>query len=153
MLAIAIFIFPLTVSIIVVILLPLSFWAYHFIIRNINPDSQIYTETEIYSFFVQASQLCSALAIVLALGFSNHIWAFLFLFLLSSVVSILPFTIGGVGLRELTFVLAAPFIGIDTAPAAGIGVLFYAITAFTSAFGILFVFSPEKSTQHLNGKV
>ena len=71
----------------------------------------------------------------MALGiFENHL-AYLVLFLASSVVAIIPITIGGVGAREMTFLLATPYFSIDTNTAVIFSLIFFIITAISSFFG------------------
>lgn len=132
--------------------LPFVYVAYFYLLKYILPSRNVFKEAEFYSFLVQLSQICSAIALLFSLEQHNSFLDYLFLFLLSSVVSVLPFTIGGLGARELTFVVASPWLGIDVTVAVSLGLLFYAITAFTSAFGILYVFEPEKLIQPCDGK-
>lgn len=132
--------------------LPLVYVAYFYLLKYILPTGKVFKEAEFYSFLVQLSQICVAIALLFSLGQHDSFLDYLFLFLLSSVVSVLPFTVGGLGARELTFVVASPWLGIDVTVAVSLGVLFYAVTAFTSAFGILYVFEPEKLIQSCDGK-
>ena len=60
------------------------------------------------------------------------------LFLLSSAVAVLPFTIGGVGARELVFIFGANYLLIDKNTAVAFSILFFVITAISSFTGILF---------------
>jgi glycosyltransferase 2 family protein len=130
--------------------LPFAYLVFYAVQVNLMPWGKIYWEMETYSFLVQLSQMCSAVALLFSLNSFHSLFEYLFLFLLSSIVSVLPFTIGGLGARELTFVVSAPWLGVDPALAVSIGVLFYAITAFTSFFGILYTFHPEKLIQPYN---
>ncbi|WP_114748655.1 lysylphosphatidylglycerol synthase transmembrane domain-containing protein [Pleomorphovibrio marinus] len=88
-----------------------------------------------YSFLNQVIQLFSAFFILLSLGIQSHYLEYLFVFLLSSTVSVLPLTIGGVGARELVFVFAHDYVGIDKNAAVAFSLLFFVITAFTSFSG------------------
>jgi uncharacterized membrane protein YbhN (UPF0104 family) len=56
-------------------------------------------------------------------------------FLLSSIVAVLPLTIGGVGARELVFVYAHEYAGIDEATAVAFSLIFFIITAAVSLVG------------------
>jgi glycosyltransferase 2 family protein len=51
------------------------------------------------------------------------------------VVAVFPFTIGGVGARELTFILGYQFLGIDQNVAVAFSLLFFLITAVVSMVG------------------
>jgi len=91
--------------------------------------------TTLYAFGVQLLQLLSALCIVYAIGMGEHSIDYLTLFLISSVVAVLPLSIGGIGLRELTFLYGFTLIGGDTASAVSFSALFFIITALSSAVG------------------
>lgn len=97
------------------------------------------------SFLVQIAQLICGMFILVSFDLLvEQYWSYLFLFLVSSVVSVLPFTIGGLGARELTFVYGSPLLGVDIELALALSLLFYVITAFTSFFGLFFSFKPLK---------
>lgn len=95
----------------------------------------LFGETTLYAFGVQLLQLLSALCIVYAIGMEVHTIDTLTLFLISSVVAVLPLSIGGVGLRELTFLYGFTLIGGDTAGAVAFSAIFFLITALSSAVG------------------
>ncbi len=60
-----------------------------------------------------------------SLGVSENLIAYMALFLISSVVAVLPFTIGGVGARELVFVLGHQWFGIEQNTAVAFSLLFF----------------------------
>lgn len=93
--------------------------------------------TSIYSLFTQGLQVICAYFILMSLGVSGQFLEYQVLFLVSSVVAVLPFTIGGVGARELTFILGHEFLMIDKNTAVAFSLLFFLITLFTSVFGAL----------------
>ena len=64
---------------------------------------EVIFETSLMSFLVQISQLISVFFILKALGVDELLFRYLFIFLISSIVAMLPISIGGMGLRELTF--------------------------------------------------
>ena len=66
-----------------------------------------------WSFAGQLAQLIFAWFILMGLGIHNNILAYQLVFLLSSIVAVLPLTIGGVGARELVFVYAHQYAGIE----------------------------------------
>jgi uncharacterized membrane protein YbhN (UPF0104 family) len=103
----------------------------------------VHTKTTFYSLGVQLLQLCSAWMILLALGGAEGFeLQYLFVFLVSSIVAVLPISVGGMGVRELTFLYGAQFLGIDQDLAVGISLMFYLITALVSFLGIWFVARP-----------
>jgi uncharacterized membrane protein YbhN (UPF0104 family) len=63
----------------------------------------------------------------------------LVIFFISSIVAILPFTIGGIGARELTFLYLLEYIHGDVNTGVTLSVLFFIITAASSFIGIIFI--------------
>ncbi len=91
---------------------------------------------------VQLLQLLSALMITLSFTTSLPIIDFLTLFLISSVVAVLPLTIGGVGAREFTFLYGLKILHQDPSIGVAFSLIFFTITLLASAFGLLFVHKP-----------
>ena len=106
--------------------------------------SKVWLLSSIQSIGVQGSQAIATLGLVLALGQGLH-WAdYLILFLISSLVAMIPITIGGAGARELTFLYGSQFLDIHAEKAVAIGFLFYLISTSVSFFGILYSFNKDK---------
>ncbi|WP_035805554.1 lysylphosphatidylglycerol synthase transmembrane domain-containing protein [Lunatimonas lonarensis] len=101
--------------------------------------------TTVYSALNQILQLFSAFFILRSLGIQDRETTYLLVFLISSIVSVLPLTIGGVGARELVFVYAHGYVGIDKNAAVAFSVVFFVIAAITSLSGIFFKFDREVS--------
>lgn len=93
-----------------------------------------------YSALVQLAQLASVWFIMTALGIEEHQIAYLVIFLISSIVSVLPLTIGGIGSREVTFFYGASLLGLNENVSVGISVVFFLITALVSLLGIWYHF-------------
>lgn len=100
----------------------------------------VFFSTMLYSFLVQLAQVACAYFILRALGIDDYFADYFTLFLISSVVSILPFTIGGVGARELVFLYGYQFLSIDEDKAIAFTILFFMITALTSFSGLFLSF-------------
>lgn len=96
-----------------------------------------------YSVLNQVLQVISAYFILLALGVSEEYVAYLFVFLVSSVVSVLPLTIGGVGARELVFVYAYEYVSIDKNTAVAFSLMFFVFTVLTSLSGAFLKFQAD----------
>ncbi|KPQ20149.1 MAG: TIGR00374 family protein [Algoriphagus marincola HL-49] len=88
-----------------------------------------------WSFAGQIAQLICAWFILMALGIDEKVLAYQLVFLLSSIVAVLPLTIGGVGARELVFVYAHQYAGIEEAAAVAFSLIFFLITAGVSLIG------------------
>jgi len=101
-------------------------------------------ETTFLGFLVQILQLLSVYFIIKALPQSTPLIDFLTLFLISSVVAVLPLTIGGVGARELTFLYGLSLINQDPAVGIAFSFIFFLITLISSAIGIFFIHRPLK---------
>lgn len=97
-----------------------------------------------YSSLVQLAQLGSVFFILKALAIQVQTTAYLFIFLISSIVSVLPVTIGGIGSREITFLYGAKFLELDENTSVGISMVFFLITALVSLFGIYYHFKKPK---------
>ncbi len=101
-----------------------------------------------YSALVQLAQLISVFFILKALNIEENTIAYLFIFLISSIVSVLPLTIGGIGSREITFLYGALWLGLDKSTSISISMLFFIITAIVSLCGIFYHFKkPELITE------
>jgi len=102
-------------------------------------------KTNIFSLGVQLLQLVCVWMILLALGDGQtHLLEYLLVFLVSSIVAVLPISIGGMGVRELTFLYGAQLLGIDQDIAVSVSLMFYIITAIVSLNGLYFVIRPIK---------
>ncbi len=112
-----------------------SFWLFNKLLFGLFLPKLI--SSTLLSIGVQVSQLVCAWFILLSLGVDTQILVYQFVFLISSMVAVLPFTIGGVGARELTFVLSHEYLGIDQNLAVAFSLIFFLITAVCSLPGIL----------------
>ncbi|HKB43412.1 MAG TPA: lysylphosphatidylglycerol synthase transmembrane domain-containing protein [Chitinophagaceae bacterium] len=89
---------------------------------------------------VQASQVVCAYLVMASLNIPFNQTEYIFLFLISSVVAVLPLTIGGLGAREVVFLEGSKYFGLIRENSVVISILFYLITLFTSAWGLFYVF-------------
>jgi hypothetical protein len=89
----------------------------------------------IWSLVGQLSQMASVFCLLLALGVQDKFLAYQAVFLLSSIVAVLPLTIGGVGARELVVVYAHSYAGIQETEAVAFSLLFFLISAAVSLSG------------------
>lgn len=88
-----------------------------------------------WSFAGQVAQLICAWFILKSLGIHETILAYQLVFLLSSIVAVLPLTIGGVGARELVFVYTHTYAGIEETTAVAFSLIFFLISAGVSLAG------------------
>lgn len=123
------------------ILLPAGLLIYWWVHRKFFPFLQPVFWTSLgYSALVQLAQLVSVYFILKALGVTEDILEYLLVFLLSSIVAVLPITIGGIGSRELVFYYGAQWLGLQEDTSIGVSMTFFLITALVSLIGMVFHF-------------
>jgi uncharacterized membrane protein YbhN (UPF0104 family) len=88
-----------------------------------------------WSLVGQLAQMAAVVCLLLALGVQDKFLAYQAVFLLSSIVAVLPLTIGGVGARELVVVYAHSYAGIQETEAVAFSLLFFLISAAVSLSG------------------
>ncbi len=133
-------IYPITILAIIVAIL--IYPIFYLVSKRYNIFIKYFNRTTILGLLVQIFQLLSAIAIIYALPQSSHLVEFLVLFLISSVVAVLPITIGGVGVRELTFLYGLGYIGVGASLGVAFSFIFFLITLLSSLIGILFLNRP-----------
>jgi uncharacterized membrane protein YbhN (UPF0104 family) len=117
--------------------------AYFFSIRillNEQPKTAIGAAP--YSLLIQLSGIAIIVTILAGLGlditqFSNTS-GYIVLFLVSSVLSILPISIGGVGIRELSFMYGATLLGLNPELGVAIALIYFVINLLCSLNGLFF---------------
>ena len=96
------------------------------------------------ALLVQSMQVISVILLLFALNYDGKFSPYLFMFLASSLVAVFPFTVGGLGARELVFVYGAQYFQMDQHLAVIVSLLFYCISALLSLSGMYFVFNPKE---------
>jgi uncharacterized membrane protein YbhN (UPF0104 family) len=99
--------------------------------------------TFLYSLLVQTFQLFTFWAILAALGHFNHIADYSVLFFLSSIVSVIPISVGGIGLRELTFLYGSEMLKMNPTISIVAAFLFFLVSIISSAIGAFFIKGAE----------
>ncbi len=112
--------------------------------RFFNYVMPIFWKSFCYSAFVQFFQLISVFLILQALSINYDNVAYLFIFLISSIIAVIPLTIGGIGSREVTFYYGASLLNLNESTSIGVSMIFFLITAFISFFGIYYHFKKPK---------
>lgn len=124
-----------------IVIMPLSVVAFWFVNKIFFTSTlPVFWKSIGFSAMVQLAQLVSVLFILKSLSVGFDIIEYLFVFLVSSIVSVIPLTIGGIGSREVTFLYGAEWLGLDASTSIGISFTFFLITALTSLFGIIYHF-------------
>lgn len=104
----------------------------------------IFWKSTALSALVQLAQLICIWFILLALNIEMNQISYLIIFLISSIVAVVPLTLGGIGSREVTFYYGAELLGLDQSISVGISVLFFLITALVSLIGAWYHFKKVK---------
>ena len=129
----------------IVAAIPLSVVVFWFVNKTFFPTTlPVFWKSMGFSALVQLAQLVSVLFILKSLSVSLDTIDYLFVFLVSSIVSVIPLTIGGIGSREVTFLYGAEWLGLDASTSIGISFAFFLITALTSLFGVIYHFKKPK---------
>ncbi|WP_104385190.1 lysylphosphatidylglycerol synthase transmembrane domain-containing protein [Sphingobacterium sp. HMA12] len=127
-----------------IILFILGSVLYYFIVTKFFKEyKSTFLKAHLKAIGVQSMQVIAAILILYALGFNGKFSPYLFLFLASSLVSIIPFSVGGLGMRELVIMWGAGIFQVDSHNAVLITLLFYIISAMVALSGIYFIFNPK----------
>jgi len=117
---------------------PLLIYAVSMVASNIIVPSYrgVFHATTMLSLLNQLSQ--GVVVILLLYGLKIPVDLFdeyLLVFFISSIATILPLTLGGVGIRELVFIKAAEISEIEQDTAVALSVLFFGITVISALAG------------------
>jgi len=93
----------------------------------------------VYSLIIQSIQGIVFISILLSLGIKAKLIELVIIFFISSIIRVIPISIGGIGLRELTFLYGSEFIHINPAPVIMAGFLFFIINLLSSSVGGIFI--------------
>lgn len=114
-----------------------SSWAFWYLNKtSFGYVFPVFWRSVCYSGLVQLAQVACAWFIIKSLSVETDIVAYLFIFLISSIVSVLPITLGGIGSREVTFFYGATLLGLNESTSVGISMIFFFITALVSLSGM-----------------
>ncbi len=106
---------------------------------------EVFTITSIESLLIQIAQVIAVFFILKALSQHTNTVDYLVIFLISTIATIIPITIGGAGAREITFFYLLGFIHLETNTGVALSLIFFAISAISSLAGILTRINHEKS--------
>ena len=125
-----------------ILLLVVALLCYKFIIDKVFAYTKaVFWSTIVYSLFVQGLQVMAILCILKGLNISTDMHPYILVFLCSSIVSVIPLTIGGIGSRELTFVYGAQWFNLSEEKSLGTSMLFFILNAVVSLIGIYYYFN------------
>ena len=121
----------------------LCYWVLQHFFKRI---SQRFVITHLLAIGAQSLQLVTVAFILAALGCTTSYWPYFAIFLLSSLASLFPFSIGGLGAREVAIVWGATTFGLDKDLAVSVSLSFYLITMAMALTAVPVLFSRERRT-------
>ncbi|HEY6975153.1 MAG TPA: lysylphosphatidylglycerol synthase transmembrane domain-containing protein [Chitinophagaceae bacterium] len=131
-------------SLLLLCLLPVGITLYYLVVVKIFPSFvKGFWPAFWLGLAVQMLQVLCAYSIMMALHINTHQTAYILIFLLSSIIAILPFTIGGLGAREVVFLWGSNtllHVTNDPTPVS-ISITFYLITLVISLIGVYWVYN------------
>lgn len=115
---------------------------YYFIIKQFFPSFiRSFWSTFWLGLFVQTAQLIAIYCLMNAFGINHHHTEYILIFLLSSLIAVLPFTIGGLGAREVVFIWGSHQFLLNQSESVVISLMFYLISVFISLPGMYWVYN------------
>ncbi len=119
--------------------------SYYFLLSLFFKDfTKNFITTHCKALGVQGFQVLAAILILYSLNFNDKFSPYLLIFLISSLVAIVPSIGGGVGLRELVMIYGANYLQIDTHMAVLVSLFFYIISLLVATSGIYYIFRPQR---------
>lgn len=115
---------------------------YYFLIKQFFPSFlRSFWSTFWMGLSVQATQVIAIYCLMYSFGISHHHTEYILIFLLSSLIAVLPFTIGGLGAREVVFIWGSRQFLLNQSESVVISLLFYLISVSISLPGIYWVYN------------
>lgn len=100
------------------------------------------------AILVQSLQLLTVFFILYSQNFKGDWWVYLFCFLLSSMATAIPVSIGGLGIREYVIINAAAFFSMDKTLAVFMTLSFYIVSTLSALPGGWFAYN-SKEFEHM----
>ena len=107
------------------------------IVQKIFDNESVYTRSFFISHIIQILQFGSIILILFSLGVTDNYFTFLYIFLISSVLSI--FSFGGIGIREYVFFTLASNTAVGPDIATSVGLIFTFSALISSIPGLFFL--------------
>lgn len=102
-----------------------------------------------WSLALQMMQFISALFILFAFHQTTDLLDYLFLFFVSAIATALPITIGGIGAREMVFLIGAKTLELNNELCIALSLMFFLLSAIFSLGGLYWVFFPPFRREQL----
>lgn len=132
---------PFTYKLLVPVVILVGYACYLLFLKYVFPSFvKSDPRCSLYSLLVQGLQCVAIFSILASLGIKTDYAEYTILFLISSLVSVLPISIGGIGIRELVFLTGSNFFGLNSTVSVMVSFLFYLINVIVSAIGVYYHF-------------
>ena len=115
----------------------LLFFVGRVLVQKIFNNEIVYTKAFFISHTIQILQFGSIILILFSLGVTENYFTFLYIFLISSVLSI--FSFGGIGIREYVFFTLASNTAVGPDIATSVGLIFTFSALISSIPGLFFL--------------
>jgi glycosyltransferase 2 family protein len=100
--------------------------------------------SHLLAILVQSFQLCSAVCILAALGHDGLFIPYLFIFMMSSFATLFPFSVGGLGIREIASQWGASAISLDKDLSVLLSLGFYLTSALVALTAVFILFDKKR---------
>ena len=107
------------------------------LVQKIFDNEIVYNKAFFISHLIQILQFGSIILILVSLGVTENYFTFLYIFLISSVLSV--FSFGGIGIREYVFFTLAVNTTVNQEIATSVGLIFTFSALISSAPGLFFL--------------
>jgi uncharacterized membrane protein YbhN (UPF0104 family) len=121
--------------------------------RYFKEYTRFFFTAHLKAVVVQSLQLCAVILILSSHNYEGKFAPYLLTFLVSSLASIFPFTVGGLGAREYVFTYASGIFSMNPNVAVFVSLTFYLVSAVVSASGIYYVFRTSRLEEGLKKPV
>lgn len=118
---------------------------YYFVARRFFKDyTHNFFSGHLKAIGVQSMQLLTIVCLLLAQDFNGKFAPYLLSFLFSSLAAIIPFSLGGGGIRDALFLTLARQFNLTEDMAVYLSFGFYLISIFVALIGIYYVIRPSR---------
>lgn len=123
---------------------------YYFVARKFFRDyTHKFFQAHAKAIGVQSMQLLSIVCLLMAQGFDGKFAPYLLSFLFSSLAAIIPFSLGGGGIRDALFLTLARQFNLQDDMAVYLSFGFYLISIIVALIGVYYVLRPSRLEEGL----
>ncbi|GAB2698211.1 lysylphosphatidylglycerol synthase transmembrane domain-containing protein [Mucilaginibacter koreensis] len=111
--------------------------------------TRYFWQGHVKAVLVQSMQVCTIILIMQGQNFTGKYAPYLLSFLLSSMASVIPISVGGAGIREWIFTQLSPVFNMDVGLAVFLSISFYLVSLVVALLGIYYLLRPAKLEEGL----